>query len=121
MHNIPVYHGDLDGEDTVGMLIYEVDGKCPYYVYNSASHQEKYKEYGINGTCWQTASGVYLALCYLKALPKGATCTLTDAAKQNPEFFEKELKRLHFEIHVKEECVDREYVLEHMIRPLFGE
>lgn len=121
VHNIPVYHGGLTGDDTVGMLIYEVDGEQPYYIYNTASHETKFEQYGINGTCWQTASGVYLALEYIKHLPKGATCTLTDAAKKNPEYFARELRRLHFDIDIQKECMEQDYVLEHIIHPLFGD
>lgn len=94
--NIQVEH-NICGFDKVGILYYDVDGKNPYYVFNEADNKKIYKKYGVNGTCWQTAVGVFVALNIVKSLKNGETVTFTDVSKR----FKKEIKEIFDDVSFK--------------------
>ncbi|GEM_PF-1212629 len=84
VQDIPTPGDGLQGCDTVGMLIHTGASRTPYF-YNSASHalcshrfKDRYDR-GVNGTCWQVACGLCVALQLLSHLRPGAY-NMTDVA-----------------------------------------
>ena len=113
---IPVLH-DINGYDCVGLLICNKNGKLSY-VYNKASHQECFKKYSVNGTCWQVACGVYAALKLLPYLKPG-NHTFSNL---DPEFFtvvDNALEQIGFEIETSEAPMEDIVFWQRIIKPFF--
>ncbi len=109
---------DVNGHETVGMLFYEAENENVRYVYNRISHEEIYKKYGTNGTCWQTALGAYLALHLRKKLPIGGVFTVSDVAETYSETITQFLNRVGFHIESTDFFVPHEEVKQ-LVLPIF--
>ncbi len=110
---------DVEGNETVGMLFYVPDEENVRYVYNCISHEEIYAKYATNGTCWQTALGVYLALHLRKHLPKHCVATVSDVASEYQSIIGEFLQEVHFEMESVDFYVPREEI-ERKVLPIFG-
>ncbi len=111
---------DVAGTETVGMLFYVPGEDDVRYVYNRISHEEIFRQFGTNGTCWQTALGVYLGLFLREKLPKNCVATVSDLALSHQEQISDFLKTVGFEINTANCFVPREEI-ENMVLPIFGE
>lgn len=92
-NEIPVLH-DIEGYDCVGILIYD-DSKNLTYTYNKANHQHCFKEYSCNGTSWQVACGIYVALTIMPFLDLGSY-TFSNVPKSLFHIIDKTLENLNF-------------------------
>ncbi len=90
----PVLH-DIRGLDSVGMLFYDYSDNI-YYVRNRGDHQKMYRKFGSNGTCWQTASGVFVAYRIIRMLNRGEAVTMSDISQRFRPEIDKVLRELDF-------------------------
>lgn len=109
--HIPVCH-DITGGDCVGILLRneERPEEPLCYYYNWADHQECYKKYGVNGTCWQVVCGVLTAIRIMDLLPQKKVYTMTEVADEYADIIIEYLKTLGFFIKREEFSSERELI-----------
>ena len=113
---IPTLH-DVQGKDHTGMLFYDFSDNL-YFVGNIASHQEKYKTFGVNATCWQTACGVHAGLRLLPYVKAGKPVTMSDLSLAMPDEIDRVCNDLGFNLERIDYAVDRRE-FEKEVLPLF--
>ena len=116
IHEIPVLH-DISGYDSVGILIYDEDKQLTY-VYNKADHQECYKKYSVNGTCWQVACGVYTALTLIPYLELGGY-TFSTIPADLFSVIDHTLEKIDFRIQTSKNAISESEFLNKIISPFF--
>lgn len=113
----PVKH-QLRGSESVGILFYDGTDNLRY-VRNRSDHALAYRFCGSNATCFQAASGIYVAMNLLPIVPKDCSYCFTDAAKRYAAEIGAVLRKLKFDIEVVENAVNRSE-FEQKILPIFG-
>ena len=103
---VPVLH-DISGQDSVGMLFYDYSDNL-YWVRNQGDHQEMFRKFGCNATCWQTACGVFLAYRLIRLLRPGEAVTMSDISIRFKSEIDAVLKELGFVIHRTDYAIDPE-------------
>lgn len=86
---------DLDGNESVGVIFYDGSDNIRYVV-NRADHRACYEKFGFNATSWQTACGVYIAMCLAGTVEKGQSLTFSRAAYKYKDQILEILKKLDF-------------------------
>ncbi len=109
---------DVQGHETVGMLFYTPGNDNVRYVYNRVCHEEIFKRFGTNGTCWQTALGAYLGLYLRNLLPKGCVATVSDIAETYKDDIALFLQKNGFVVQCEDHFVPRDE-LERVALPIF--
>ena len=104
IREIPTLH-DVKGIDSVGMLFYDF-GDNLVYCRNAGDHAKRFKQFGVNATCWQTACGIYTAMKLLPIMKKGQIATMSDASVMFPNEIDAILKSLDFTVDRIENAVD---------------
>lgn len=107
---------DVVGNENVGMLIYDYSDNLVYY-HNTVSHEEIFKEFNTNATCWQTACGVYLGMEMIEIVEEGTIATVSDLSIKYPNEIDAVLKKIDFHIQTTEHYVKKEE-FEHFIAQL---
>ncbi len=109
---------DVVGTENVGMLIYDYSDNLVYY-HNTVSHEDIFKEFNTNATCWQTACGVYLGMEMIEVVEDGTVATVSDLSIKYPDEINAVLKKINFVIQKTEHYVRKEE-FEHFITQLRG-
>jgi len=99
--HIPVLH-DIHGYDCVGILVC-VDQELTY-VYNKAIHQDCYRDFSVNGTCWQVACGIYVALTIMPYL-KAGDYTVSSITSDVFHIIDSTLEKLGFNIETSKKVI----------------
>lgn len=98
---------DVTGTENVGVLIHDESDNLVYY-HNTVSHEEIFKEFNTNATCWQTACGVYLGMEMIEVVEEGTVATVSDLSIKYPHEIDAVLKKIRFKIDTTEHYVLKE-------------
>ena len=117
---IPVRH-DITGEECVGIAFLDGTARVTCAM-NRADHAKTFARLGCNGTCWQTACGVYAGLKLLAVARPGESLTVSAAMRWAPyrPVILDALDRVGFEIETRDDFIAADE-LRATVGPLFGE
>jgi len=113
---IPTLH-DISGCDRVGLLICSKNSPLSY-IYNEACHQECYKKYSVNGTSWQVACGVYVALILIPYLKPG-NHTFSNLDTKLFPVVDETLEKIGFEIKTTNTLMEETDFWQKIVEPYF--
>ena len=89
---------------------------------NRADHARTFARFGCNGTCWQTACGVYAGLQLLAAARPGESLTVSSAMRLAPyrTIVADAMARVGFAIEVRDDFIAADAIRADVL-PLFGD
>ena len=117
---LPVLH-DLVGGECVGVAFFDGTSRVVSAT-NRADHARTFARFGCNGTCWQTACGIYAGLQLLAAARPGESLTVSSAMRLAPyrTIVADAMARVGFAIEVRDDFITADAIRADVL-PLFGD